>query len=47
MTQGECVKEIRKSLSLTLEKFGGRITGGKSTISDIGNEHEPHSAAYN
>ncbi len=37
MTQGERVKEIRKSLSLTLEKFGERIGVGKSTISDIEN----------
>ena len=25
MTQGECVKKIRKTLSLTLEKFGARM----------------------
>ncbi len=37
MTQGECVKKIRKTLSLTLEKFGARIGVGKSTISDIEN----------
>lgn len=37
MTQGERVKELRKSLSLTLEKFGQRIGVGKSTISDIEN----------
>lgn len=35
--QGERVKEIRKSFSLTLEKFGERIGVGKSTISDIEN----------
>lgn len=37
MTQGERVKELRKTLSLTLEKFGQRIGVGKSTISDIEN----------
>lgn len=37
MTHGERVKELRKSLSLTLEKFGQRIGVGKSTISDIEN----------
>ena len=37
MAQGERVKELRKSLSLTLEKFGQRIGVGKSTISDIEN----------
>lgn len=37
MTQGERIKELRKSLSLTLEKFGQRIGVGKSTISDLEN----------
>lgn len=37
MMQGERVKELRKHLSLTLEKFGQRIGVGKSTISDIEN----------
>lgn len=37
MTQGERVKELRKTLSLTLEKFGQRIGVGKSTISDLEN----------
>lgn len=37
MTQGERVKKLRKTLSLTLEKFGARIGVGKSTISDIEN----------
>lgn len=37
MTQGERVKELRQSLSLTLEKFGQKIGVGKSTISDIEN----------
>lgn len=35
MTQGERVKEIRKSLSLTLEKFGSRLGVGKTAISKI------------
>ena len=37
MTHGERVKELRKTLSLTLEKFGQRIGVGKSTISDLEN----------
>lgn len=37
MTKGKRVKEVRKSLELTLEKFGQRIGVGKSTISDIEN----------
>ena len=37
MTQGERVKELRKTLSLTLEKFGQRIGFGKSTVSDLEN----------
>jgi transcriptional regulator with XRE-family HTH domain len=37
MTQGERMKELRKTLSLTLEKFGQRIGVGKSTISDLEN----------
>jgi transcriptional regulator with XRE-family HTH domain len=37
MTQGERVKELRKTLSLTLEKFGQRIGVGKSTVSDLEN----------
>lgn len=37
MTQGERVRELRQSLSLTLEKFGQKIGVGKSTISDIEN----------
>lgn len=35
MTRGERVKEIRKSLSLTLEKFGERLGVGKTAISKI------------
>lgn len=37
MTQGERIKELRKSLSFTLEKFGQQIGVGKSTISDLEN----------
>lgn len=35
MTQGERVREIRKSLNLTLEKFGERLGVGKTAISNI------------
>lgn len=35
MTQGERVKEIRKALNLTLEKFGERLGVGKTAISKI------------
>lgn len=35
MTQGERVKEIRKALSLTLEKFGEKIGVQKSAVSKI------------
>lgn len=35
MTQGERVKEIRKALGLTLEKFGERLGVGKTAISKI------------
>lgn len=35
MTQGERVKEIRKSLVLTLEKFGEKLGVGKTAISKI------------
>lgn len=35
MTQGERVREIRKSLKLTLEKFGGNLGVGKGAISAI------------
>lgn len=38
MTQGERLKEIRKSLGLTLEKFGSRIGVGKTAISKL--EHD-------
>lgn len=35
MTQGERVKEIRKALNLTLEKFGEKIGSKKNTMSAI------------
>lgn len=35
MTQGERIKEIRKSLNLTLEKFGEKLGVGKAAISNI------------
>lgn len=35
MTQGERVKEVRKSLGLTLEKFGARLGVTKTAISKI------------
>lgn len=35
MTQGERVKAIRKSLGLTLEKFGEKLGVGKTAISNI------------
>lgn len=35
MTQGERVKEIRKALGLTLEKFGEKLGVGKTAISKI------------
>lgn len=35
MTQGERIKEARKTLGLTLEKFGERLGVGKSAISNI------------
>ena len=38
MTQGERVRKIRKSLGLTLEKFGKKLGIGKTAISKI--EHE-------
>lgn len=37
MTQGERVKEIRKSLGFTLEKFGARLGVTKQTVSRIEN----------
>jgi len=35
MTQGERVKEVRKALGLTLEKFGERLGLKKNAISQI------------
>lgn len=35
MTQGERVRAIRKSLNLTLEKFGEKLGVGKTAISKI------------
>lgn len=35
MTQGERIKEIRKALDLTLEKFGKQVGVGKSAISKL------------
>ena len=38
MAQGKRVKEVRKALGLTLEKFGDRLGVGKTAVSKI--EHE-------
>lgn len=38
MTQGERVREVRKALSLTLEKFGEKLGVGKTAISKIEKE---------
>lgn len=35
MTQGERVKEIRKTLDMTMEKFGEKLGVGKTAISNI------------
>ena len=35
MTQGERVREVRKELNLTLEKFGEKLGVKKGTISAI------------
>lgn len=37
MTQGERVREVRKALSLTLEKFGDKIGLKKNSLSQIEN----------
>lgn len=37
MTQGERIKEIRKALSLTLDKFGERVGVKKSALSSLEN----------
>lgn len=39
MTQGEKIKEIRKHLGLTMEKFGERVGVGKTAISNIENNN--------
>lgn len=39
MTQGEKIKEIRKHLGLTMEKFGERLGVGKTAISNIENNN--------
>lgn len=38
MTQGERLRELRKSLNLTLEKFGKSLGVGKTAISKIEND---------
>lgn len=38
MTQGERIKSIRKTLGLTLEKFGDRIGLKKNSVSQIEND---------
>ena len=38
MTQGQRVRELRKILDLTLEKFGKKLGVGKTAISNIENE---------
>lgn len=37
MTQGERIREVRKALNLTLEKFGGKLGVTKQTVSRIEN----------
>lgn len=37
MTQGERIKQVRKSLNMTMDQFGGKIGFTKSTISNIEN----------
>lgn len=37
MTQGERIKELRKSLGLTLEKFGERLGVSRAALSNIEN----------
>lgn len=43
MTQGERIKEIRKYLDLTMEKFGERLGVGKTAISKVENNERNHS----
>ena len=35
MTQGERIREVRKALNLTLEKFAGKLGVGKTAISKL------------
>lgn len=37
MTQGERIREVRKALGLTLEKFGGKIGMKKNSVSQLEN----------
>ena len=37
MTQGERIRELRKTLKMTMEQFGEKIGVTKSTISNIEN----------
>ena len=37
MTQGERIREVRKALGLTLEKFGEKIGMKKNSVSQIEN----------
>ena len=46
MTQGERVKEIRKALGLTLEKFGNEIGLKKNSVSQIENGYMPCRLAW-
>ena len=39
MTQGERVKEIRKNLGLTMEKFGAQLGVGRTAISNTENDN--------
>ena len=53
MTQGERIRELRKTLKMTMEQFGEKIGVTKSTISNIENgnrnatEHMVKSIAVN
>ena len=38
MTQGERIREVRKALGLTLEKFGEKIGMKKNSVSQLENE---------
>ncbi len=41
MTQGERIREVRKALGLTLEKFGEKIGMKKNSVSQIENGKTP------